>query len=220
MSTTTNRAGRAAMVGFGPVLLLASLSYHPYLPGRQPNFEALAAAVTTDPTRWGIAHLLIGSASGLLILAFIGVRDFLRELGEGRWSTLALPFVVIGSTLYAILTGMEFAPLAAVETGGSAQAAQTALLPWFLPVLVAGTVSFTIGVLGFALGIARSGVLSPELTCIVSAALVVMAAARFVPLSAVQFYVQGAAGFAAFLPLAYQIWKQPRVSPLPASHRL
>ncbi len=35
-----------------------------------------------------------------------------------------LPLVVIGSTLYSLLPGMEFAPLAAVVAGSDAEAAQ------------------------------------------------------------------------------------------------
>ncbi len=209
MSPTTRRAIRAAMVAIAPAIMLAALGSHPYLPGRQPNVEALASAVTMDPTRWGLVHVAASVASGLLILAFLGVRSYLHEAGEDRWSALGLPFIVVGSTLYAMLPAMEFAPLAAVEAGGSAQAAQTALLPWFLPILVIGAVSFGIGVLAFARGIAVSRVLSPWSTRLVTAALAVMAVARFVPLSAVQFYLQGAAGIVALLPLAAQMWAQP-----------
>lgn len=205
----TMRTLRAAMVAIGPAILLAALSAHPYLPGRQPNVDALAAAVTSDPVRWGLAHIAGGVASGLLILAFLGVRSYLHEAGEERWSALGMPFIVLGSTLYAMLPAMEFAPLAAVETGASPQAAQDALRPWFLPMLVTGAVSFAVGALAFAKGIAHSRVLSPRATRLVAAALIIMAVARFVPFSAVQFYLQGAAGIAAMLPVAARMWTQP-----------
>lgn len=104
-----------------------------------------------------------------------------------------------------MLPGMEFAPLAAMEAGGDAQAAQTALLPWFIPLLVAGAVSFTVGMLGFAVAVHRSRILSPELTRVV-VALVVTAVSRFVPLSAIQFYVQGVACCVALLPMARSMW--------------
>jgi hypothetical protein len=48
-------------------------------------------------------------------------------------------------------------------------------------------------------------------TRLVAGALVIMALSRFVPLSAVQFYVQGLACYAALLPLAYAMW-QPSAS--------
>ena len=79
-------------------------------------------------------------------------------------------------------------------------------MPWFIPVLLTGAVSFALGTLGFAMGIVRSGVLSEQRTWLVAGALVVMAAARFVPLGAAQ-YVIGVAGMVALSPLAYQMWE-------------
>ncbi len=111
-----------------------------------------------------------------------------------------------------ILTGMEFAPLAAAETGGEVEAAQSELIPWFVPILVTGGVSFTLGAVGFAMAIVRSGVLSAQLTQLVVGALVVMAAARFVPLGAAQ-YVIGVAGVVALWPLAAEMWKHPKPRP-------
>ena len=84
-----------------------------------------------------------------------------------------------------------------------------ALAPWFLPVLVTGAATFAIGIFAFAKGIADSRILSRRLTWLVVGALVVMAIARLVPVGAVQFYVQGAAGIVALWPLAYEMWKRP-----------
>jgi FtsH-binding integral membrane protein len=143
-----------------------------------------------------------------MALAFIALRSYLREAGEERWSVWALPFAVMGSALFPILTGMEFALLAAAETGGDGEAAQTELFPWFIPILVTGGICFTLGAVGFAMGIVRSGVLSRRLTWLVAGALVVMAAARFVPLGAAQIVI-GVAGILAFWPLAYEMWRSP-----------
>ncbi len=49
-----------------------------------------------------------------------------------------------------------------------------------------GAICFTLGAVGFAIGITQSGVLSKRLTRLVAGALVMMAAARFVPLGAAQ----------------------------------
>jgi hypothetical protein len=204
------------IVAIAPVVLLAALSYHPHLSGRQPNLDALALAVHHDPSRWALAHLAAGVASALLTLAFLAIRGYLRDAGEDRWSAAALPFVIVGGTLYAMLPGMEFAPLAAVETGGNARAAQEALLPWFIPLLMAGAVAFAAGVAGMAWGVSRSRVLSPGLTRLVVVALLIMALSRFVPLSAAQFYVQGVAALTALLPLAYGMAKQPGHADVPA----
>jgi hypothetical protein len=119
----------------------------------------------------------------------------------------------MGSTLFTLLPGMEFAVLAAAETGGNVQGAQIALIRWFVPVLLTGATAFALGVLGFAKGIAQSGVLTPRSTKLVVTAFVVMAAARFVPLGIVQFYIAGTAGVAAFWPLAYEMWRHSEVRP-------
>jgi hypothetical protein len=218
MTTRGRDSLRAGTVAIAPTLLLAALVYHPYLPGRLPNVEAIAAAVTSDPTRWGVAHLTAGVASAVLILAFLAIRARLHEAGEDRWSAAALPFLVFGSTLFAMLPALEFAPLAAIEAGGDVEAAQRALLPWFIPLLVAGGITFAVGMVGLALAVSHSGLLSPGLTRLVVTALVVMALSRFVPLTAVQFYLHGLAGLAALLPLAFSMWGHPAM-PVPAQQR-
>jgi hypothetical protein len=202
---TTSRT-RAVATALAAPALLAAFAWHPYLHGRLPNAHAVADAVAEDPTRWGLAHLAAGIASGLVALAFIAVRGFLRERWDDSWSALGLPFVVIGSVLYAMLPGMEFAPLAAVAAGGDPEAAQKALEPWFLGVLLAGGVTFAAGVLCVAKGIAGHGVLSPGVTRLVVAGLVVFAVSRVVPLFAVQGYVQAAAALVALWPLAGRMW--------------
>jgi hypothetical protein len=197
---------RVTVMVVAPVVLLVAFVTHPYLSGRLPNDAEVAAAVAAGPTRWGAVHLATAVASGLIILAFLAVRSYLREAGEDRFSALGVPFVVIGSTLFAVLPGMEFAPLAAAETGATTteiEAAQEALASWFLPVLVTGALAFAIGVFAFARAISIATVGSRGLTRIVVAALIVMAVSRFVPLAAVQFYVQGVAVIVAFWPLAY-----------------
>ena len=214
MPIQANHSLRAGVVAIAPVLLLAALTYHPYLAGRQPNIDAVAAEVIADPTRWAVVHLATGVASAVLAVAFLAIRSHLHELGEDRWSAAALPFVVIGSTLYAMLPGMEFAPLAASETGGDVGAAQDALIPWFIPLLIAAALTFGFGMVGFAISVSRGGLLSPRVTRVVVVALVVMALSRFVPLSAVQFYVHGVAALVAMLPVAYSMWMHPTRSVL------
>jgi hypothetical protein len=85
-------------------------------------------------------------------------------------------------------------------------AAQGALFGWFVPVLLTGAALFTVGVLGFTAALVRSRLLSPGATRFVAGALVVMAVARFVPVSVVQFYVHGLAAIAALWPLGYESW--------------
>ena len=211
MSATTQERFRAAVVAIAPTVLLIGFVYHPYL-SDPTDAAVIGAAAASDTTRWGISHIVIGVGYGLIALAFLAIRSYLREAGEERWSVLALPFVVMGSTLFAILPGMEFTPLAAAETGADFEAAQEELVPWFVPVIVTGGVCFALGALGFAKGVVRSGILRPELAWLVAGALVVMAAARFVPLGPAQ-YVIGAAGVVALWPLAYEMWRNPEARP-------
>ena len=202
---------RTTVVVVAPVVLLAVFVAHPYLSGRLPNDAGVAEAVGAGPTQWGAVHLATAVASGLIILAFLAVRSYLREAGEDHFSALGVPFVVIGSTLFAFLPGMEFAPLAAAETGATTteiEAAQEAIASWFLPVLMTGALAFAIGVFAFARAISIATVGSRGLTRVVVAALIIMAVSRFVPLAAVQFYVQGVAVIVALWPLAYAMRTQ------------
>jgi hypothetical protein len=220
MTGTAQNRIRAATVAGAPLILAAGFLYHPYI-ANLTDEAAAAQAAAADTTRWGIAHLAVGVGSAALVLAFLAIRSYLREAGEDRWSPLAVPFVVVGGTLYAILPGMEFTLLAAVKTGADVAASQAALDPWFMPTLLSAAFLSAIGFIGFALGVARSHVLSPWLTRLVVVALIAIAIARFVPLGAVQFYVQSAVIILALWPLALKmagtaVAKQVH-QPLPAS---
>ena len=206
MSTMTKARLRAAIAAIAPAVLLLGFAYHPYV-GNATDEAALAEAAASDTTRWGLAHLAIGIGYALLALSFIALRSYLRDAGEHRWSIRALPFAVFGCALFPILVGMEFAPLAAAETGGDVEAAQSELAPWFIPILVPAAISFTLGAVGFAIAITQSRVLSRPLTRLVAGALVVMAAARFVPAGAAQIVI-GVAGVVAFWPLALAMWSR------------
>jgi hypothetical protein len=175
--------------------------------------EAVAAAITSDIQRWAVAHITVGVGSGLLLLAFLAIRRYLLEAGEDRFSAWGLPFIAMGSVLFALLPGMEFAPLAAAETGGDVQAAQAALREWFVPILGTGSVIFAIGIYLFARGIVRSGVLRRGSTWLVIGGLALVAIARFVPVGVVQFYVQGVAGIVALWPIAYTMWRESEARP-------
>jgi hypothetical protein len=206
ISATTRARFGAAIVAIAPAVLLFAFVYHPYI-ANLTDKAAVAAALASDTTRWGFSHLAVGLGSGLVVLAFLAIRSYLREAGEERWSVLALPFIVMGSMLFAFPPAMEIAMLAAAEEGADLQAVLTALDSRFFPILLTAAVTFAIGVFAFAKG-----------------ALVVMAVARLVPVGAVQFYVQGAAGIVALWPLAYEMWKRPEAArpagqprPMPAA---
>lgn len=220
MTAMTRARVRAAILAIAPAVLLAGFVLHPYHPG-PPDVAMIAESAASNPTRWGVAHIAIAIGSGLLVLAFLAIRAYLREAGEERSSVRAVPFIVMGGTMYTLPPGMEFAPLVAAQAGADGQAIQAALVPWVAPILIAGALLFMVGVLGFARGIAHSRILSPGLTRFVVGALVVMALARLVPLTEAQFYVQGVAAILALWPLGYEMWRhqdaplagQPRLLP-------
>jgi hypothetical protein len=206
------RLSRAAIVAVAPAVVLAAHAYHPWIgsPGDAEFLARLAATVSADPVRWGIAHFGVALGSGLLILAFLALRSYLREAGTERWSALGLPFVVMGSLLYAMLPTLEFTPLAAARAGADIMALQAAQMAWFVPILMAAALLFLFGVAGFAVGIVRTGVLTGPATGLVVAALAVMAITRFFPVGIAQLYVGPAAGAVALWPLAYRMARGPR----------
>ena len=211
MSAKTIVRARAGVVAVAPALLLLGFAYHPYVANATDD-AALARAAASDTTRWGLAHLAIGVGYALLALAFVAVRAFLRDAAAERWSERALPFAVLGSALFPILTGMEFALLAAAGTGGDVEAAQSELIPWFIPILVVAAICFTAGAIGFALGVREGAVLAPGPAWLVVVGLVVASVARFVPLGAAQIVI-GVALVAALWPVALAIWRAPTAEP-------
>jgi hypothetical protein len=206
---TTTRA-RAAVVAAAPVMLLTAFLLHPHIGSGLPDQDAVGAAAAEQTTRWGIAHLIAGVASGVIVLAFLAIRSWLRGTGGDRWSGRGVPLVVMGSTLYTFLPGMEFAPLAAAESGGDVVAAAESLVSWFIPVHVIGSVAFGAGVLAFSRAICDSTLLATRVERVVVLALIVTFLARLVPVVAIQFYVQAAASLIAFLPLALEMRKVSR----------
>lgn len=204
--------GRVAVLTVAPAVLCVALVAHPFISGRLPNEAEIAEGVTAGTTVWAVVHLAASVASALITIAFLAVRSYLQEAGENRLSALGVPLVVMGSTLFAVLPGMEFAPLAAAENGATMaeiEAAQTAIVDWFVLVLLAGALTFSSGVILFATAIWTTRVAGRGLTTVVVAALVVMAVTRFVPLSIAQFYAQSAAALVALWPLAYLMWTRP-----------
>jgi hypothetical protein len=214
MLSSTKRRWQVASLVIGPAVMFVGFALHPHIgnPIDDDFLARLATAVLAGPTHWAVAHLIVAVGSGLLILAFLSLRAVLRENGEERWSALGVPFIVMGSTLYALLPAMELAPLASARAGAdheTVQAVQGALFTWFVPTLMTSAVLFAVGAVGFALGVARAGLLGTARTRLVVVALLLTAVSRFVPLSYVQFHVQAVALVLALWPVAHALWPRP-----------
>jgi len=221
MSETTRGRFEAAIVAIAPFFLLAALGYHPYI-ANLTDKSAVAGAMSAGTTRWALAHIAVGVGFGLLLIAFLAVRSYLREAGEQRWSPRAVPFLVMGTTLTVFLPAMETAMAAASRVGADPVALQEELQTWFVPMMVAGALTFGIGVICIAIAIVRSRVFDRELTRAVAGALVVMALSRFVPFGGA-LYVGAVAGVVALVPIAIQMRSRPSarlsVGPMVAAGR-
>lgn len=202
---TPGAKARALVVAAGPVLLAAALLWHPPLPGRLPDSAGVAEAASAGIMQWGLSHVAAALASGAVAVAFVAVRGYLRERGDGSVSAVGLGLVLIGSTLFAMLPGMEFAVVAAHETGADLAETQAALESWFLPILLVAAVTFAFGTVLFAVAVARAASFARLPTMIVAGALVVFGLSRIVPVGVVQFHVQSVAAVVALLPLAVAI---------------
>jgi hypothetical protein len=88
---------------------------------------------------------------------------------------------LIGSSLYAVLPGMEFAVVAAHESGADLAQTQAALESWFVPILIVGGVTFAFGTVLFAVAVARGSSFARLPAVIVAGALVVFGLSRVVP---------------------------------------
>ncbi len=205
-----------AIIAIAPAVLTTGFLLHPFIGAGKPDQAVIAHAAHDHMTQWGVAHLMVALGSGLLILAFLSVRVWLREADNDVWSARGVPFIVIGSILYALLPAMEMSPLFAAKAGVDVEAVARVLVPWFIPIIVSSTITYLLGVGMFACGIADSRRLSPVVTRVVVVGLVVSAVSRFVPITAVQFYVQSAAALAAFWTLAAHIGSSVSATP---SHR-
>ena len=93
MSATTSARFRAASVALAPAVLLAGFISHPYIGMGPPDPAAVAAAVVSDTTRWGLAHLTVSVGSGLAVLAFLARR--ILTIPFQRWRERGIVLVAL-----------------------------------------------------------------------------------------------------------------------------
>ena len=201
------RTTAAATVATAPVVLLAGIGYHPFIADLRDK-EAVAAALTADVARWSIAHLLVAVAAPLVTLAFLAAAAALRQRGEWRWSARSVPFIVVGSTLFALLPAMEITVLAATLAGADPVVVLLELDAWFMPLLLSGAVFFAVGAACVARSVVSAAVLGRAMTMLVVTGLLVAAATRFLPFTAA-LLVGSAALVVALWPLVGLVAARP-----------
>jgi hypothetical protein len=182
-SGRARRITAAATVASAPMVLFAGIVYHPFIADLRDK-EAVAAALTSDVSRWSISHVVVAIGSPLVALAFLAVAAALRQRGEWRWSGRSVPFVVVGCSLFALLPAMEITVLAAYLAGADPVAVLLELDAWFRPVLLTGATVFAVGAALVARSVVAAAVLGRGTTMLVVAALAVAAASRFLPFTA------------------------------------
>jgi hypothetical protein len=204
MTHSTSGRTQAAVVAIAPLFLLAALAYHPFIANLTDKLS-VAGAATADTSRWALAHIAVGLGAGLLLAALLAMCKFLQDAGEHRRSAAAVPFLAVGTTLFAFLPAMETAMGAASVAGADAVAVQSEIDVWFVPILIASSLTFAVGLMNLAVGVVESRVFDRRLGGLVAGALVVVAVTRFVPLGA-SLYLGGVAGVVALLPVAARMW--------------
>ena len=201
---------RAAVVAATPIALLIGFLYHPYVTDEM-NHAGVAATIAADPTRWLWAHLVLSGALVLSFLTVVALRMYLHAAGDNGWSLLALPLLAVGLTLITLIVGFEgFGGGFLQRAHGDVAAYLAAAARWWLLFAVGG-LCFALGWLSYLVAIWRTRILGRQLTWLVTAGIVVMDVAFFVP-AGWGGIVSSAASVAALWPVAYAMWR-----PMPAA---
>ncbi len=157
----------AITVAAGPLLLLAGLVWHPFIPDLTDSAD-VARHLEEDTMTWLGAHYLVAVGAAVLLLGLLAVRTFIRTTsGPEPWTERAIAPLVLGSCLFVMLPAMEIAMLAVAEAGGDSAATQEELQTWFLPTLIAAAIFYGVGVVLFGVGVLRSQILPSGLSWVV-----------------------------------------------------
>lgn len=144
-----------AKLFIAPVVFLAGAVAHPFV-RTYLDTSVVAAAVSSAPNRWAVAHMLLAVGMGLILLAALVFRERLREAGEERWSERGTILIVLGGVLSAAVVGSEVT-LAAVRTsGGDVLSVLEEVQALSFPLFGAGALLFASGWLSFAVAFHRS----------------------------------------------------------------
>lgn len=202
-----HRGDRAISLAIAPVVLLAGALIHPYL-GNLPNTSDLIEAVTSQPVRWATGHLVLGLGIALMVLAFFIVRTHLHDRGEDRWSFWSVPLVTVGLGLSGFMVGAEGFGGRAAADSADVQAFFEALEAWGIATYLSANLLLTLGLIGFAVAVAKSQILGRAATWVVVGGAVIQAVGLFLPMGWAAHLVAGGALLFTW-PIAYNLWSLP-----------
>ena len=201
MAARHQRRFNALALFAAPVAMLAAIIVHPYLRD-ELDTVAVAAAVVADPGRWVLAHVMLMVAFVVILLAVVALRDLLRTAGEERWSFVAVPLLVGGSTVFIAVWGFEITVAAVANVGGDVGVTIEEGDRWFGPVGIIGYVLMLLGWPIMAQAVRRSHILGPPQTWVVLAGVIGMFAGLSYPSTGGAYLFSiGMMGFT--WPLAY-----------------
>jgi hypothetical protein len=201
---SNDRLGALA-VAAGPLVLLAGILWHPFIPDLRDG-DDVARHLQDDTTTWFGAHLLVAIGAAVLLLGFLAARAHIRtSVGREPWTGRAVVPLVLGSMLFVMLPAMEIGMLAVEAANGDVAATQAELYTWFMPLTFASAAILGVGTILFAVGVHKARVLPAALDRTVVAALVASALTRL-PFTAA--LIAGVVALnVAMLPLAATMWR-------------
>lgn len=139
-----------------PAVFLAGLVAHPFVHNYMDS-EVIAAAINEAPSRWAIAHLIIATGVGLVLLAALAIRRQFRIAGEDRWSGVGIAFLIVSGVLLGAVVGAEITLSAVVNSGAGLLAVLAEAETWSRPLVLGAFVLFVIGWLPASVSIHRPG---------------------------------------------------------------
>lgn len=171
----------------------------------------LAEEATEQSIRWFLGHIHSAAAFGIGVLACCCIGDVLYRRGQRNRVIFALPFIAVGAGLHAASMGASgIGPLAIVEAGQTAGIffeGNNTLGPG---VFVAGTMTFGLGLIALAFGIARTDLLKNPWKIIVPVAAVLFVAFEALP-TGWGLYPVALSCFLVFAPVSLALRKDGRI---------
>lgn len=195
----------STLIAAFPIVLATGIVLIPAV-GDYSNHE-LAQEATAQSIRWFLGHVHSAAAFGMGVLACCCIGDVLYRRGQRNRVIFALPFVAVGAGLHAAGLGADgIGPLAIAEAGHPARTffdGSGMLVPG---VFVAGSMTFGLGLIALAFGVARTDLLGNPWKIVVPVAAILFVAFEALP-TGWGLYLVALAAFLVFAPISLALRK-------------